>query len=236
MLKYAKHFSELRSRIIRVIIFFIFSCFLGYYIKDYLYYLIIKPLIAYQKPFGTREIIYTNLTEAFVTYIKLSCTFGAILSIPMFAYHMYAFISPALYKREKLIVKLLLIAGPILFYIGVSFMFLFVVPKAWGFFLSFESIDGQLSLQAKISEYVDLVIHFGVAFGLAFEIPIILIILNTIGLISIDSMIKYRRIAIVINFIIAGIITPPDALSQISLAIPMILLYEGAIIICKKIN
>ena len=147
------------------------------------------------------------------------------------------FLKPALYPHEKKVALIILLCSPILFIIGASFAFFVVIPKAWAFFIGFEQHNNitDLILEAKISEYVNLISEIIIAFGIAFELPIILLILILIKVISRESLIKKRRLAIVINFIIAAILTPPDVMSQFALAIPLIVLYEISIFTSKFI-
>ncbi len=209
-------------------------CFYG---SDYLYKIILKPLIALDE-FNRKKIIYTGLTEAFFSYIKISVFFAFIMIYPFICLQIYKFIRPGLQQTELAIIRSLFILSPALFYLGSAFMFIIVMPNAWIFFLSFESADVgmPLVLEAKISEYLDLVIQLTLAFGLAFQMPIAMIILCMMNLISSVAMAAKRRFAIVIIFIIAAIFTPPDILSQFALAIPLILLYETSIILCKFIE
>ncbi|WP_238528492.1 twin-arginine translocase subunit TatC [Rickettsia honei] len=128
--------------------------------------------------------------------------------------------------------------SPILFWCGSIFVFYFVMPKAWNFFLSFEKRDMivPIVLEARISEYLNLVIHLIIAFGVAFQLPVVIMILNILKIVKVQTLKQKRCIAVVINFIIAGILTPPDILSQFALAIPLLLLYETSIMICNFIE
>ena len=227
---FASHFVELKKRLTITLIWFAIASILSYYFSSEIFQFLLKPLI--ESSIDTRRIIYTGLTEAFFTYLSLSVFAGFVLSIPVIAFQIYSFIKPGLYAAEQRIAKILLLASPILFIIGGLFVFYFVIPKAWSFFISFEMTSGPtpIVLEAKISEYLSLIVKLIMAFGIAFQMPIILIILSLFGIISAANLREKRRIAIVINFIIAGLITPPDIISQISLAIPMVLLYEFSII------
>jgi sec-independent protein translocase protein TatC len=180
-------------------------------------------------------VIYTGLTEAFFTYIQIAAFAALSLTMPVISFQIYKFIAPGLYPKERHIASAILCLAPILFWSGGLFVFYCVVPKAWQFFLSFEIKDATmpLILEARISEYLHLIIQLILAFGLAFQLPVIFLILTLLGIVSSAFLINKRRIAIVINFVIAGIITPPDILSQIALALPMLLLYELSILACK---
>ena len=190
---------------------------------------------------NSRKIIYTGLTEAYFSYIKISA-FAAVILIfpehPFCCYQLYAFIRPGLHREERKIIAGVLSLSPILFYSGCFFMFYLVMPNAWLFFISYEKVDVgvPLVLEARISEYLSLVIQLTLAFGLSFQMPIVMIVLLSIGLISPESLKRKRRIAIVIIFVVAAILTPPDVFSQIALAIPLLLLYEFSILLCKLLE
>lgn len=232
-----EHFVELKTRLIKIFISFIIAFCLCYYYSDHIYRILLKPLADLGSD-GVDRIIYTGLTEAFFTYLKLS-TFAAFLfTVPVICYQLYKFIIPGLTSREKKIVMTIMFLSPILFFCGSFFVFTIVMPKAWYFFLSFENsnVGVPLVLEARISEYLSLVMQLITAFGLAFQVPVVILILSVMGLVSSQSLGKKRRMAIVINFILAAIFTPPDVLSQIALAIPLVLLYEISILMCKFIE
>lgn len=230
-----EHFTELKHRVLRILITF-FVCFaVCYYYSDKIYYILLEPL--YYANYE-QKIIYTGLAEAFFTYMKLSA-FGSIMIImPMIAIEVYLFISPGLYKKEKQLAASVLFMSPILFWCGSIFVFYCVMPRAWQFFLSFETkeIITPIVLEARISEYLNLVIQFIIAFGVAFQLPIIIAILKVLKVITIEHLKQKRRLFIVIDFIIAGILTPPDIFSQFALAIVLFLLYESSILMCKFLN
>lgn len=228
---FSEHFAELKKCLTIVLIWFIGVSIISYYFSEDIFQFLLKPLISTSTQ-GGRKLIYTDLTEAFFTYLSLSAFSGFILSLPIIAFQIYGFIKAGLYDTERNKAKIILALSPLLFIIGGLFVFYFVIPRAWDFFVSFEVRDGitPIILEAKISEYLSLIIKLVMAFGLAFQMPIILIILSLLRIISSEMLKRKRRLSIVINFIIAGIITPPDVLSQISLAIPMVLLYEFSII------
>jgi sec-independent protein translocase protein TatC len=231
--QFKEHLGELRSRLMLIGVFFISAFLVSYYFSEEIFHILLKPLTDISGD-TERRMIYTGLTEAFFTYMNLSVFAALCLSLPLISVQTYFFLRPGLYKSERYLAGSLFIFAPILFILGGLFVYYFVMPKAWEFFLSFEVRDAiiPLMLEARISEYLGLISKLIMAFGLAFQMPIILILLTMFGLMSSDILRKRRRIAIVIIFIIAGIITPPDILSQIALALPMLLLYEISIAFC----
>lgn len=232
-----EHFLELKTRIFRILFAFIICFIICYYFSNNISNILLEPLAKLSED-NTRKVIYTGLTEAFFTYIKLAAFFSFLLIMPIIALESYLFIKPGLYNNEKKYAAILLCMSPILFWSGSIFVFHFVMPRAWQFFLSFENnnIIIPIILEAKISEYLHLVIQLILAFGIAFQLPIVILILNLLKIIHAKDLSNKRRLSIVINFIIAGIITPPDVLSQFALAIPMILLYEVSIIMCQFVE
>lgn len=234
---FKEHFLELKRRFLTVIIFFLVAFVVCYYFSDSIYSFILKPLASATTD-HERKIIYTGMTEAFFTYLKLSFWAAFLIIIPIIFYQLYAFISPGLLKNERQIILPTLIVAPLLFYLGGLFVFYLVMPNAWLFFLSFENQNSLLPiiLEARVSEYLSIVMQLVTAFGLAFELPIIMLVLSVLGLVSAKSLKSKRRFAIIVIFIVAAILTPPDVLSQIALAIPLIVLYELSIIICNLVE
>jgi sec-independent protein translocase protein TatC len=231
---YKEHFAELKKRVLYTLVFFVIAFGLSYLFKDKIGAMLITPLL---KKFTSTKIIYTAVTEAFVAYLELSMFAALLLTMPFVSYQAYAFVSPGLYKNEILICRILFSLAPLLFLTATIFVYFLVIPAAWEFFLSFNHIgDVPITFEPKISQYLSFIIKLMTAFGLAFELPVILIVLFLLKIVTLQSMIKWRRLAVVANFIMAAILTPPDVLSQFMLAIPMCILYEFAILICKKIN
>ncbi len=238
---FSDHFHELKVRLAIIIMFFLCSLALSYYYSDSIYQFLLEPLeIYFRKHNLQREIIYTGLSEAFFTYLKLSCYVAIILTFPIFIFQIYRFISPGLKKNEKSFIKPILIFAPILFVSGILLVYYYVLPSVFDFFLSFEEVRTKgnmpIILEARVSEYLSLCLSIMLAFGIAFQLPILLVILTKIKLLRSQSLVKFRRFAIVIIFTIAAIITPPDIISQVILAVIMIILYELSIFICKLIE
>ncbi len=234
------HLRELKLRLIISILVMLIVITISYVYADRVFELLVKPLsdvLADQKL--ERKFIYTNLTEAFLTKVKLSIFTGVLLTLPIIAWQLYRFIAPGLFRRERRAFIPYLIFSPLLFFTGAFLVYAYIMPLAWSFFLSFEtnlSATLPLILEARISEYISLVTTLIIAFGLAFQLPLVLILLVHVGLIKVEKLISFRRYAIVLIFLVAAIITPPDVVSQIILAIPLMLLYEISILICKRIK
>lgn len=239
---FVEHFSELRRRLVYSILVLLVA-FIGCYLyAEELYGFLVSPLAdIYATQDGThnsRRLIYTGLTEVFFTYIKVSFYSALFISFPFIAWQGYIFLAPGLYKHEKIVLLPYLILAPLLFITGAALVYYCIFPLAWQFFLGFE-IGTQhtntlpIQLEARVSEYLSLVIHLIFAFGLAFQLPIILTLLARIGVISPEALKKKRKYALLAIVTVAAIITPPDIISQIGLALPLLLLYEISIIACK---
>ena len=238
----SEHLLELRSRIIKSLIFFLLAFIISYINADKIYDFLLQP---YVKALGSdgvanKRLIFTALQETFVTYLKLSFFSALFFSFPIFLIQIWIFIAPGLYSNEKKAILPFMIATPVLFLLGAFLAYQFIMPLAIKFFLSFESLTSQTSmpiqLEAKVSEYLSLIMIFMIAFGLSFELPVLLILLATVGFIDSKYLSERRRYIIVIIFIVAAIITPPDPVSQIGLAIPLMLLYEISILIIKYLE
>jgi sec-independent protein translocase protein TatC len=231
-----EHLMELRQRLLWSVGAFFIAFALCYYFSTNIYGFLAQPLanVLYEQGGGDRRMIFTALYEAFFTYLKVAF-FGAIFfSFPIWATQLWLFIAPGLYRSEKRTIMPFLIASPILFLLGAALAYYFIFPLAWHFFISFETPAGAgtvpIQLEAKVSEYLSLVMHMILAFGLAFQMPVGLVLLCKVGILNVQSLRKGRRYAIVGMFVVAAIITPPDVISQVGLAVPLILLYEISIL------
>ena len=182
--------------------------------------------------------IFTGLTEAFFTYVSMSIFAAFLLTFPFMAAQFYQFLAPGLYKKEKGFLFPFVFIAPILFFLGAALVYLFIMPLALEFFLSFETPAGEadlaIELEAKISEYLSFVMHLIIGFGLAFQLPIILVLLAKVGLLKVEFLKRNRRIAAIIILISAAILTPPDIISQAGLAVVLYGLYELSIIAIRR--
>ncbi|MFT7099434.1 MAG: sec-independent protein translocase protein TatC [Rickettsiales bacterium] len=236
----AEHLTELKNRLIYCLIAVFLAFFISYYFSQNIYNFLLDPLVEIFGENSDKRIIYTSLTEAFTTYLRLSFLSAIFFAFPFIAIQIYLFIAPALYKKEKKFILAIMISCPVLFFCGSLMVYEMVLPMAFKFFISFQNLNpvGSLpiELEAKIGEYLSLIVWMVFAFGVAFQLPVLLICLVKFGVLSADSLRSKRKYWIVAIFIIAAIITPPDVISQISLAVPMILLYEISILISSKIT
>lgn len=236
------HLVELRRRLVYSLIAIIILFSICYYFSANIYAFLVKPLADITAEMGgERRMIYTALQEAFFTYVKVAFFAAMFLAFPVIAIQIWLFVAPGLYKNEKKAFLPFLIATPVLFFLGGAFVYYFVFPVAWKFFLSFEAtgLDASplpIQLEAKVGEYLSLVMQLIFAFGLCFQLPVACTLLGRAGLISSTGMKSKRRYAIVLAFVAAAILTPPDVISQIGLAIPTIILYEISIYAVRMIE
>ncbi|MBV8939381.1 MAG: twin-arginine translocase subunit TatC [Alphaproteobacteria bacterium] len=234
-----EHLIELRRRLIIVLLAFFAATALAYTFAPQIYAFLVQPLADSFPDPANRRMIYTGLTEAFFTYLKLAVFAGFFLSFPVIASQAYAFLAPGLYKQERRAAVPYLVAAPILFFAGAALCYYGIFPAAWRFFLSFETASAggmPIRLEARVSEYLGLVIHLLLAFGISFQLPVVLALLTQAGMIQAKTLARGRRYAVVIIVVVAAFITPPDIFSQVALSVPLYLLYEGSVWICRAIE
>jgi sec-independent protein translocase protein TatC len=236
------HLIELRRRLLWSCVTFLLAFFVSYYFSEKIYAFLARPLAEAlaAKPGMNRALIYTQLTEAFFTYLRVAFFGAAFVSFPVIATQLWLFIAPGLYRSEKRAIAPFLVATPVLFIAGAALAYYFVFPFAWRFFIGFENpnIEGGIPLQLmpKVGEYLDLVMKLIFAFGIAFQLPVALALLAKVGIVSSKGLKRYRRYAYVGMFIIAAILAPPDIITQCGLAGPLILLYEVSILAAKIVE
>ena len=229
------HLIELRRRLMWSVSSFMVCFLICYHFSDVLFYWLADPLAhVLEAQGGGKRLIYTHLTEAFFTYIKVAFFGAACISFPVIAGQLWMFVAPGLYRSEKRAFAPFLLATPVLFALGASLAYFFIFPVAWKFFASFQTTTGAgglpIELEPKVGEYLDLVMKLIFAFGVAFQLPVALSLLAKVGIVTSGGLRKYRRYAMVGNFVIAAVLAPPDVITQIGLAVPLILLYELSII------
>jgi len=235
------HLMELRTRLMWSIGAFVIAFFICYHFSGNIYLFLAQPLADVFKDNGeVRKMIYTSLTEAFFTYMKVA-VFGALFfAFPVIATQIWMFIAPGLYRSEKKAILPFLAATPILFVLGASVVYYFVIPVAWRFFVSFEiPASGNslpIELQPKVGEYLDLVMKLILAFGVAFQLPVALSLMAKVGIVTSAGLRKFRRYAVVVMTVIAAVLAPPDPGSMIMLALPLMALYEISIIAAKFVE
>ena len=233
------HLTELRKRLLWSFLYIIIIFVICFYFASDLFAFLAKPLVDLMDTENGQGFIYTALQEAFFTELKIAFFFALFFSFPLISIQIWKFIAPGLYKNEKHAFLPFLIATPFLFFAGGSMVYFFIAPIAWNFFLSYQNINTSgipIRLEAKMGEYLALMMRFIFAFGLAFQLPVVLSLLAKVNLVTHESLKKFRKYAIVIAFLSAAFLTPPDPFSQISLALPIIILYEISIFLAKIIQ
>ena len=238
---FISHITELRSRLIHSFIFlFVFFIFC-YFFAEYLYGFLVEPYAqAVKNDSIPRRLIFTALQETFLTYLRVAFFASFFVTSPFILIQIWKFIAPGLYDHEKIAIMPYLVITPILFFLGGALVYYLIMPLAIKFFLSFESTglatNLPIQLEAKVNEYLSLVMKLIFAFGLSFQLPVVLSLLARVGVVDSEFLKTRRKYVVVIIFTAAAILTPPDPITQIGLAIPLLILYELSIFSVRLIE
>ncbi|TQV79408.1 twin-arginine translocase subunit TatC [Denitrobaculum tricleocarpae] len=238
------HLIELRKRLLICVVLLLVAFLLCFAFAENIFEFLTQPLAdvlkAQESSGQVRRLIFTDLTEVFFTYVKVAFFAGAFLCVPVFLTQIWLFIAPGLYENEKTAIAPFLIATPILFFIGGALVYYVIFPVASEFFISFEktATEGTLAieLETKVDQYLSLIMKLIFAFGICFELPVLMTLMARVGIATSAGMAAKRKYAIVGVFIVAAIFTPPDPISQLLLAIPIILLYEVSILLARLVE
>jgi len=225
------HLDELRKRLIVCAIAVGAGFAISYIFSKQLFSFLILPLTKVLPDEST--LIFTSLPEMFIAYIKVALIAGIILAVPVIFYELWMFVAPALYRTEKRYVVPFVLFSTVLFVVGSSFGYFIVFPYGFKFFIGFATED--IQALPSVKQYFSFAIRLLLAFGLVFEMPVAVLFLTKIGLITPESMKKYRKFAILGSFVLSAILTPPDVATQLMMALPIIILYELSILISRGV-
>lgn len=221
------HMAELRTRLVYCVVGYVAALVVCYYHSQWLFNMLIEPLAHVLGP--QRRLIYTGLTEAFTTYLKVAAFAALAVTSPLLAWHGWRFVGPGLYRQERTAFALALVATPLLFMVGALFAYFVVCPLAYHFFSSFETTAAvtvlPIQLEARMGEYLGFVMRLMVAFGVCFELPLVLTLLVRLGIIARATLVNQWRFFILGIFGVSALITPPDVVSMLALALPLSALY-----------
>lgn len=227
------YLTELRRCVLVSLALLLLAVMVAFPFADRVFDFLVAPLNDLWSGQSGRRIIYTALQEKFFVNVKIAFFTGFCVAFPLMVVQLWRFVTPALWRHEKRAIAPFLLAPPLLFAAGAAFVYYLVLPQAWAFFLGFEQSAAvgalPVQLEPKADEYLTLVIRLIVAFGLGFQLPVVLLVLARAGLVTPEGLKRKRRYAIVLAFVAAAVLTPPDPLSQIALAAPLVLLYEASI-------
>lgn len=228
---FVEHLADLRKTLLRVLYILVIGCGICLYFAEDIFSFVRQPIVPY---LPTGGLVYTNPIDKFISNLKVSFLAGVVLTCPFWLYQIWLFIAPGLYKQEKKVAIYFIFFGTILFLAGFAFVYWLVFPAAFKFLLSIgHTVDTPM---ITIADYISFFMTMTLVFGLAFEMPLILVTLGMLGLVDEQSLRKNRRFAVMIMAILAAIVTPPDALSMLSLLVPLMVLYEASVILVKVLK
>ena len=238
---FVEHLTELRSRLVKSIIYLFIFFIVCYFFAENIYGFLLAPYAEAVKDDEVgRRMIFTALQETFITYLKVAFFAAMFIASPIILTQIWKFVAPGLYKNEKKALLPYLIATPVLFLLGGMLVYYLIMPLAIKFFLSFETsahLDSlPIQLEAKVNEYLSLIMRLIFAFGISFQLPVLLSLLARVGFINSQYLKKRRKYVIIIIFTVAAVLTPPDPITQIGLGIPLLILYELSILSVRLIE
>lgn len=226
------HLLELRSRLTKAVLALLAGFALAYPFSRQIYAFLAAPLVSVLP--ANSHLIFTSLPEVFLTYVKLSFLAGFFFALPVILYQFWAFVTPGLYQHERKLLFPTLFASVALFMAGAAFAYYLVFPAAFHFFVSFSGEE--ITALPAVREYLSLAITFLLAFGAAFQIPVVTVVLARLGVVKVDTLKRSRRYVLLGCFIVAAVVTPPDVLSQFMLAVPMYLLFELGLLFAGSVK